>query len=74
MAFFGFGKKLTLPSLTEALPGRETPMPLSDRHFVNGHPLKPPYPQGMELALFGLGCFWGAERKFWQQEIGRAHV
>ncbi|HEY9753124.1 MAG TPA: peptide-methionine (S)-S-oxide reductase MsrA [Coleofasciculaceae cyanobacterium] len=67
MAFFGFGKKLTLPSPVEALPGRETPMPLSDRHFVNGHPLKPPYPEGMELALFGLGCFWGAERKFWQQ-------
>lgn len=68
MAFFGFGKKLTLPSPADALPGRETPMPLSDRHFVNGHPLKPPYPEGMELALFGLGCFWGAERKFWQQE------
>ncbi|MFM7447541.1 MAG: peptide-methionine (S)-S-oxide reductase MsrA [Leptolyngbyaceae cyanobacterium] len=67
MAFFGFGKKLTLPSPAEALPGRDTPMPMSDRHFVNGHPLKPPYPEGMELALFGLGCFWGAERKFWQQ-------
>lgn len=43
-------------------------MPLTDRHFVNGHPLRPPFPDGMELALFGLGCFWGAERKFWQLE------
>lgn len=66
MALFGLGKKLTLPSPTEALPGRQEPMPLTDRHFVNGHPLRPPYPEGMELALFGLGCFWGAERKFWQ--------
>jgi peptide-methionine (S)-S-oxide reductase len=68
MAFFGFGKKLALPSPTEALPGRDTPMPLSDRHVVSGHSLKPPFPAGMDLALFGLGCFWGAERKFWQQE------
>jgi len=68
MALFGLGKKLNLPTAAEALPGRATEMPLTDRHFVNGRSLKPPFPAGMELALFGLGCFWGAERKFWQQE------
>jgi peptide-methionine (S)-S-oxide reductase len=67
MVLFGFGKKLALPTPEEALPGRSTPMPVPDKHFVNGNPLKPPYPETMELALFGLGCFWGAERKFWQQ-------
>lgn len=67
MALFGLGKKSTLPTAAEALPGRATEMPLTNRHFVNGNPLKPPFPEGMELALFGLGCFWGAERKFWQQ-------
>ncbi len=67
MALFGLGKKSTLPTAAEALPGRATEMPLTNRHFVNGNPLKPPFPDGMELALFGLGCFWGAERKFWQQ-------
>ncbi len=59
-------KKLTLPTPEEALPGRPEKMPLPERHFVNGHPLAPPYPAGMELAMFGLGCFWGAERKFWE--------
>jgi peptide-methionine (S)-S-oxide reductase len=67
MVLFGLGKKLSLPTPQEALPGRSVEMPLTDRHFVNGNPLKPPFPAGMELALFGLGCFWGAERKFWQQ-------
>jgi peptide-methionine (S)-S-oxide reductase len=67
MGLFGFGKKLTLPSSEEALPGRPTELPLTNRHFVHGNPLKPPFPEGLELALFGLGCFWGAERKFWQQ-------
>lgn len=67
MVLFGFGKKLALPKPEEALPGRSEPMPLLNRHFVNGHPLKPPFPEGMETAMFGLGCFWGAERKFWQQ-------
>jgi peptide-methionine (S)-S-oxide reductase len=66
MVLFGFGKKSTLPSAQDALPGRTTEMPLTDRHFVNGNPLKPPFPEGMELAMFGMGCFWGAERKFWQ--------
>ena len=49
-----------------ALPGRSTAMPVPDEHYVNGHPLKPPFPAGLEQAVFGLGCFWGAERKFWQ--------
>ncbi len=68
MVLFGFGKKLTLPTSEEALPGRSKPMPVTDRHYVNGNPLKPPYPDGLEMAMFGMGCFWGAERKFWQQE------
>jgi peptide-methionine (S)-S-oxide reductase len=66
MAIFGFGKKLTVPTPEEALPGRAEEMPLTNRHYVNGNPLKPPFPQGMEVAVFGMGCFWGAERKFWQ--------
>ena len=68
MALFGFGKKLTLPTSEEALPGRNTAMPIPAKHFVNGNPIKAPFPKGLELAMFGLGCFWGAERKFWQQE------
>lgn len=67
MALFGFGKKLALPTSEQALPGRAELMPVPEKHFVNGNPLKPPFPQGMETAIFGLGCFWGAERKFWQQ-------
>jgi len=59
-------KKLEMPSAAEALPGRAEAMSVPARHFVNGHPLKPPFPQGLEQAIFGLGCFWGAERKFWQ--------
>jgi len=55
-----------MPTPDEALPGRATPMPVSDRHHVLGTPLAPPFPDAMELALFGMGCFWGAERKFWQ--------
>jgi peptide-methionine (S)-S-oxide reductase len=58
--------KLTLPSPEEALPGRAERMRVPAAHFVNGAPLEPPFPDGAELALFGLGCFWGAERKFWQ--------
>ncbi|RZM77281.1 peptide-methionine (S)-S-oxide reductase MsrA [Leptolyngbya iicbica] len=68
MVLFGFGKKLELPSPDEALPGRSEPMPVPDKHYVNGNALKPPFPAGMETALFGMGCFWGAERKFWQTD------
>jgi len=59
-------KKSSMPSASEALPGRATPIPTAEKHFVNGRPLKPPYPDGLEQAVFGLGCFWGAERKFWE--------
>lgn len=66
MALFGFGKKLSLPTPAEALPGRAELMSVPEKHFVNGNPLQPPYPTGLEMAMFGMGCFWGAERKFWQ--------
>ncbi|WP_300300423.1 peptide-methionine (S)-S-oxide reductase, partial [Ferrovibrio sp.] len=62
--------KVEMPPRDKALPGRATPMPVPAQHFVNGHPLKPPFPDGMEQAVFGLGCFWGAERKFWQAGPG----
>ena len=65
---FGFGKKLSIPTPEEALPGRQEKMPVPAKHFVNGNPLKPPFPETMEVAMFGLGCFGGAERKFWQQD------
>jgi peptide-methionine (S)-S-oxide reductase len=61
-------KKLEMPTTAEALPGRVERMPVPEKHFVNGHTLTPPFPQGLEQALFGLGCFWGAERKFWQAD------
>jgi peptide-methionine (S)-S-oxide reductase len=67
---FTFRKRSELPTQAEALPGRATPIPTAERHFVNHRPLQPPYPQGMRQALFGLGCFWGAERKFWQMPDG----
>ncbi len=56
----------TLPGAYEALPGRAEKMPVTERHYVNGHVLTPPFPDGLETALFGLGCFWGAERRFWE--------
>ena len=59
-------KKLSMPSAGEALPGRATPIPTAERHFINGRPLKGPYPAGHETIIVGLGCFWGAERKFWE--------
>ena len=63
---FSFRKKLEMPAPQEALPGRATPIPTARTHFVNGHSLKGPYPAGLAQAMFGLGCFWGAERKFWE--------
>jgi peptide-methionine (S)-S-oxide reductase len=63
---FMLKKKLSMPSAAEALPGRAEPIPTASRHFVNGRPLKGPYPAGLEMAMFGMGCFWGAERKFWE--------
>ena len=63
---FGRDKSVRMPTPEEALPGRSEEIPVPARHFVNGHPLKPPFPEGFQRALFGLGCFWGAERKFWQ--------
>ncbi len=67
---FSLRKKTTLPTRDEALPGRPAPIPTAERHFLNEHALKGPYPAGAQKALFGLGCFWGAERKFWQIEDG----
>jgi peptide-methionine (S)-S-oxide reductase len=60
-----FGSKPRIPGPGEALPGRSEAMPVARAHFVNGHPLVPPWPDGFEQAVFGMGCFWGAERKFW---------
>ena len=58
-------KAAVMPETGDALPGRDEPMPVESRHYVNGQPLQPPFPAGFEQAMFGLGCFWGAERKFW---------
>jgi peptide-methionine (S)-S-oxide reductase len=66
MALFSSPMKLRLPAPDQALPGRETPMPVPDRHVVNGNPLQPPFPAGYERLVVGMGCFWGAERKFWE--------
>jgi peptide-methionine (S)-S-oxide reductase len=69
MALFSLKKKkLEIPAADEALPGRSTPMIVPAKHHILDTPLKPPFPAGLEVAMFGLGCFWGAERKFWQQE------
>ena len=59
-------QKTNLPTPDEALPGRDIPMSVTNRHYVSGHPILPPFPSHLHSALFGLGCFWGAERKFWQ--------
>jgi len=63
---FLFQKMTRMPRPEDALPGRAEETPVPERHYVNGHPLKPPFPKGLAMAMFGLGCFWGAERKFWQ--------
>lgn len=63
---FAFKKKTEMPRPEDAPPGREQPMAVPDKHFVNGHPLTPPFPDGLERAMFGLGCFWGAEKRFWE--------
>ncbi len=68
MALFGFGKKTTMPSKAEALPGRAHAIPTATKHFVKHTALKGPYPAGFEQAMFGIGCFWGAERIFWQAD------
>ncbi|HRY15645.1 MAG: peptide-methionine (S)-S-oxide reductase MsrA [Candidatus Competibacteraceae bacterium] len=60
-------RKIQMLRPEEALPGRSTPMPVPMHHYVNDHPLQPPFPENMAQAVFGLGCFWGAERKFWTQ-------
>jgi peptide-methionine (S)-S-oxide reductase len=60
------GSRLRMPTAAEALPGRQEPMDMSSAHFVSGAPLRPPFPPGTARAVFGMGCFWGAERKFWQ--------
>ncbi len=63
---FGFKKLLEVPKAGEAVPGRQQPIPTAEKHFLNERALKGPYPQGLEQAMFGMGCFWGAERKFWE--------
>ncbi|PTR22524.1 peptide-methionine (S)-S-oxide reductase [Rhodococcus sp. OK519] len=60
------GTKSVMVTPDQALPGRETPMSVPDAHYVNGHPLKPPFPDGMQSVVVGMGCFWGAEKEFWE--------
>ncbi|MCY1013244.1 peptide-methionine (S)-S-oxide reductase MsrA [Nannocystis pusilla] len=66
MSWFASSDKLRMPRPQEALPGRDTPMPVAAQHAVLGGPMSPPFPAGAEIAIFGMGCFWGAEKKFWQ--------
>jgi peptide-methionine (S)-S-oxide reductase len=63
---YSFRKKAVMPDPSDVLPGREAPMPVPHQHYVNGNRIVAPFPAGMKKAMFGLGCFWGAERKFWQ--------
>ena len=65
---FSFGKKLEMPTQAQALAGRAEAMRVSTAHYVNGNAIKPPFPEHIERAMFGLGCFWGAERTFWKLE------
>src|SRR5262249_45669274 len=66
LPMFSLRKKAEMPSAADALPGRDSPIPTARTHFLNGNALKGPYPQGYAKAMFGMGCFWGAERKFWE--------
>ena len=68
MKLFDLRKKHQLPSAASALPGRDQTMPVPERHHVSGNPLQGPFPSQLQSAVFGMGCFWGVERKFWQQE------
>jgi peptide-methionine (S)-S-oxide reductase len=63
---FGLGRKTRMPSEEEILPGRDTPIRPNPEHFVSGHTILPPFPEGLDKAMFGMGCFWGAERRFWE--------
>jgi len=63
---FGFGRPTTIPDAQNALPGRKQPIPTAETHFINGSSIQPPYPEGSEIATFAMGCFWGAEKLFWQ--------
>ena len=65
---FSFNRKVSMPDRSDALPGRSEPIPTSENHFINGRSMFEPYPEGSELAMFGAGCFWGVERKFWNLE------
>jgi peptide-methionine (S)-S-oxide reductase len=68
MKLFDIRKKHGLPDAANALPGRDQEMPVPANHYVNGNPLKGPFPANLQQAMFGMGCFWGVERKFWQQQ------
>jgi peptide-methionine (S)-S-oxide reductase len=68
MGLFDLFAKQTMPEAEAALPGRATAIPTSEHHFVNGRSIHPPFPDGLKTAVFGLGCFWGAEREFWKRD------
>ncbi|KAA1194421.1 peptide-methionine (S)-S-oxide reductase MsrA [Pseudohalioglobus sediminis] len=67
MSLFDIRRKHSMPTAQSALPGRDEPIAVPDTHFVNGNPMREPFPQGLQMAMFGMGCFWGVERMFWQQ-------